>query len=154
MKNLKGYTIVEAMTCLVIISVVSAIGYPSMLDWTQRMSFRADVNFLVRNIQKAKIEAIKSNTFVVLNVYFDGYDIFVDDGTGTATRGDWLRQSEERELIGFRFKDRISISNNFSLNRTRFSGRPGVKAGTITLMDNNGYQMKVIVNAIGKVRVM
>ncbi len=154
MKNQKGYTLVEAMTCLVIISVVSAIGYPSLFNWSQRMSFRADVDCLVRNIQKAKVVAVKANSYVVLKVSANGYEIFVDDGNGPATRGDWVRQPQERMLIGFRFRDKISVSNNFSLNRTRFTGRPGVKAGTITLKDSNGNQMKVIVNAIGRVRLM
>lgn len=152
LKSQAGYTLVEAMTCCVIISVVSTIALPSLLSWTGRLSFGTDVNCLVRNIHKAKFEAIKTNSYVVMKFFDDGYEIFVDNGEGSSIKGDWIRQPLEKQLASYHFHGKVDFLNNFTLNRTRFTGRPGVKAGTIVLSDKKGNTIKVIVNAIGRVR--
>jgi len=150
-----GFTLVECLICLAVISVLATFGYPSMTTWQERLRFRSELSTLVSSLQQAKMSAIKANSFVVFQVKEKGYLVFVDNGAGGGIRGDWKRQGKERVLIDYDLPAGLNLTTNLTLGRTRFSGQPGMKAGTVFLRSTSGTEAHdVIINTVGRIRSM
>lgn len=149
----KGFTTMEMMICIGIVGLLSAIGYPSILYVSRNNEFRAEVLNLVSNLQRAKIAAVEQNSDVVIVMSATGYQIFVDDGRNGGIAGDWLRQPTEKMLFASSLLKGLLLSNNFSLSRTRFTGRVGTKAGSIFIENQYGRKKSVVINTVGRVRV-
>ncbi|MBU1564064.1 MAG: GspH/FimT family pseudopilin [Proteobacteria bacterium] len=157
MKNENGVTLVEVMSCLVILSVLSGIATPLFKDMMSKQALYGATSMLVSELHKARSYAMRSNSHVAFSYTEDGYKAFIDDGQGGGTEGDWIQQPGEQVLANVDLlKDRLKIAvdeSTFTAQRTRFSGRPGIKAGAIVLQGNDGRKNKIIVNFIGRVRV-
>ncbi len=152
MKHQQGFSLTETIITVAIVSTLSLVAYPTFANWQQTFNLRAEVFSLVGQLRMMKMEAIKQNTFVVMQMRDDGYTVFSDNGRGGGVAGDWVRQETEDELVDYRFPDGIRMTNNFH-DRTRFKGRIGNKVGTLKLMDQNGRLMKIIINITGRIRV-
>ncbi|MFH0781609.1 MAG: GspH/FimT family pseudopilin [Pseudomonadota bacterium] len=157
MKNENGVTLVEVMSCLVILSFLSGIATPFFKDMMARQALNGATSMLVGELHKARSFAMTSNSPVAFSYTEGGYKTFIDDGQGGGTEGDWIQQTGEKVLANVSLlTDRLKISvdeSTFTAQRTCFSGRPGIKAGAIVLQGNDGRKNKVIVNFIGRVRV-
>ena len=157
MKNEKGVTLVEVMSCLIILSVLSGIATPIFKNMMSRQALNMATSMLVGELHKARSFAMKSNSHVVFCYTENGYKTFIDDGQGGGIKEDWIPQPGEQVLANVDLvKDRLKIAvdeSTFNTQRTRFSGRPGITAGSIVLQGSDGRKNKVIVNVIGRVRV-
>jgi prepilin-type N-terminal cleavage/methylation domain-containing protein len=152
-ENNRGLTLVEVMTVLALLTILGLLSFPSFSSLLEQTRFRGEVNKLFTSLHQAKTVAIKNNAYVVLQLIENGYEIFVDDGRGDGKAGDWQRHPDESLLASHFFDERIEISSNLSLDRTRFSGRPGGKAGTIRLSSDSGISHSVVINLAGNIRV-
>lgn len=152
-QNNMGLTLVEVVTALGFFSILIIVAIPSFSDLSQKTRFNAEVQRLFTSLHHAKITAIKKNSFVVLKVGDHSFETFLDDGNGNGVAGDWQRQSDEALLVRHSFAKGIQLTSNFSLDRTRFSGRPGGKAGTITLQDPSGSKKAVVISLTGNIRI-
>jgi Tfp pilus assembly protein FimT len=106
----------------------------------------------VTSLNQAKMAAIRSNSFVVLQIKEKGYILFEDNGAGTGVVGDWVRQANERIIIDCVLPTDIALTANFP--RIRFRGTPGMKGGTLTLRSVAcSKEAKVVINSVGRIRV-
>ena len=153
MADQKGVTLFEVLVSLVIVSTLSAIAYQPLRSWYQQIGFRSEVALLVGNLQRAKMEAIKTNAYVAVETSSAGYSIFVDNSSVPGEAGDWIRQAGERLLVDYHFKNGLTLGSNFPKNRVRFQSRPGIKAGRFILTDTEGRKMEVVLDTVGRVRV-
>jgi hypothetical protein len=99
---------------------------------------------------------MKGNSRVVFCYNDKSYKIFVDDGAGDGTKEDWIHQPGEQLVANVTLGDRFEIvldDSTFPGQRTRFSGRPGITAGSIVLQGHDGRKTKVVLNFIGRLRV-
>ena len=147
-----GYTLVECLIGLAIISVLSVFSYPSLLTLKDEMRFRTEMTNLVSSLQQAKIAAIRSNSFVVFQVKSTGYLVFEDNGAGGGVKGDWIQQRGEKILINCVLPAGINLTTNLTSGRTRFRGMPGMKAGTLVLQNINGKEAEIVISTVGKIR--
>jgi type IV fimbrial biogenesis protein FimT len=152
--NHKGFTLAELCVCCAVISILAAISTPVFGKIQQTLALRAEIRQLHGNLQHAKIAAIKNNSYVVFKVDDQGYIVFVDDGSGGGTAGDWIRQTQEELLVVKSYDNRVSFEKTtFSANRTRFNGRAsGMKAGRVVLKNGNGRKIEVVVSIVGRIR--
>jgi prepilin-type N-terminal cleavage/methylation domain-containing protein len=153
MAGRKGFALIEILVTLVVVSILSAIAIPPLRSWCQRAGFRSEVSMLVSCLHMAKMEAIKTNSFVVIDPNPNSYTIFVDNGSGLHEAGDWIRQDGEKLLVTCHLRHGVTLTNSFTKKKARFSSRPGISAGTFTLGDIHGNRMKVIISAVGRIRV-
>ncbi len=153
MKNHKGFTLVECMSCMMILSLLSALTAPVLKTMRQRTIFHREVAMLVHGLQEAKVIAIKRNCFVVLTITNSGYKIFVDNGENNGTSGDWIRQKSEKIILDHAIPAVIRMATTFPEKRTRFNGKIGNTAGRIILTDSIGKRTEVVVNVTGRIRV-
>lgn len=153
MNNPKGFTLTEILMTLALMSVVTALGTPTLFSFSHRTEFRAEVASLVGWLNCARIEAIKTNSDVVIEARPNGYIIFVDNSKMPGRAGDWIKQTDEKQLTHCRIKHGLTISSNFPKNKARFDGTPGVKPGRFILTDVEGNRTDVVINTVGRIRV-
>ncbi|MBS0366587.1 MAG: GspH/FimT family pseudopilin [Proteobacteria bacterium] len=72
MKRAAGFTLVELMMALTVISILLAIGIPSFRYVTNANRAAAEVNGLVGDLMYARTEAVRQGTNVVVCVSADG----------------------------------------------------------------------------------
>ena len=115
-----GFTMVEVMVVMSIVILLALFVAPELMNWPRNMRLKRAITDLQMNFQKAKLEAIRRNSNVVLSfttvacpglpskVPTNGgsYYIFIDDGAGGGTAKDniWtppagLNPGEERFTI-------------------------------------------------------
>lgn len=155
MADQNGWTVLEISVSLGIISALTACTYPSMAAWSKSIGFRSEVSSLVCCLHRAKIEAIKSNSFVVVEARHDGYSIFIDNSCVPGKAGDWIRQADERQIVNCTLKKGLTLTTNFQnpKDKMRFSGRPGIKSGRFIMTDADGRRMDVVLSVSGRIRV-
>ena len=156
MRNEKGVTLVEVVSCMVILSVLAGMAIPTIDNMKAKLALHGEVSKLVEELHKARLVAIKSNAKVVFRYTENGYMTFIDDGNNGGNKEDWIHQSGEQVLADVTFGNQLKIAvpeSSFPSQRTRFSGKPGITGGTVVLQGSEGNKSKVIVNAIGRVRV-
>ena len=156
MADQKGVTLIEILVCLAILAILSAIAYPPLRSWYQRAGFRSEISSLVGCLHMAKMEAVKTNSYVVIEAHPTGYSVFVDNSSGPGEAGDWIRQAGEREIVNNRLRNGLTLATRFHhpADKVRFHGsRPGISAGRFILTDIDGRRMDVILDTIGRIRV-
>jgi Tfp pilus assembly protein FimT len=158
MRNQKGFTLVEAISCFLIIGVLSGIAIPAYHAMILRYRFKTETSRIVNIFNLAKSFATLKKYPVVFSYDHDGYLVFVDDGAGGGNAGDWVRQPGE-QLLAYCDLRRNGIhidvdQSTFTGQRTRFSGTPAIKAGSVVLVGADGNsKTKIVVNITGRVRV-
>lgn len=156
MKKDAGVSIVELITCLAILGIMAGITYPQFDGWKHKLALRGATSDLFCELHRARSAAIRCNSYAVFLYHGNGYEMFVDNGNDGGVKEDWVRQSGEQLLADIVFEDGIRIlmeESTFTNNRMRFSGHPGVKAGTVVMQSPDGRKTKIVVNVVGRVRV-
>ena len=133
-----GFTVLELIVVIVVISILAAIAVPNIIDWLPNYRLKSAARDLVSNMQKARMEAVSGNKDVVVTfdgsvtpgfytfntnkgvnrIDFSSYGSGVDYGTGNAA-SNWN---------GDNFTQPISITYN---------SRGSSNAGTIYIQNQN-----------------
>jgi len=83
MNKNKGFTLIELMITVAIISMTMAIGLPSFQSIIASARLTSTTNAMVSALQLARIEALKQHKTVVIrkknNDWSKGWEVFVDD---------------------------------------------------------------------------
>lgn len=153
MEQDRGFTMFELIISIVIVSILSALAYHSLLKFRQRTQISSFAKLLKTDMNAAKIFAAKANSFVVLQVYENAYELFVDDGTGSASQGDWKCEADEVIITKRIIPPSISMACNFPGKHLRFRSYGRNRPGTFILKGETGEKVAVIINAIGRIRI-
>lgn len=156
-----GFTLLELMTALGILSLLISIGMPELNNMIYEQRLRKTAQDLFVSAMLARSEAIKRNQHVLVMTNADswsnGWKVFVDHNS------DGTRNQNEPVIATTGKPDKISVRGNTPVARyIRFtpSGRPkliggGFQAGTITLCTDSGKAVsrRLIMNASGRIRI-
>lgn len=150
-----GFSLFELLVVVAIIAVVSAIVTPQIIGWRNSAKLRGTVDNLKGDLEMAKIQAVKENSFVSVLFDPDGYRVFVD-------RADpWVEDGNDRLLTARRLPAGVSFDTGnddwgFTNNRTRFNSRgiADTENGTAVVVNNRGEQSNVVVSTLGRIRVV
>ena len=168
--NNQGLTIIELMTVIGIIAVVSAITVPNLLGALPNLRLKSAANDLSSSINKAKLMAARTNLThaITFNQPIGSitYDyIFYQD-----TNGNLEYDAGELVIERVRWIDYPSVSldaagNNFMLNdqnRPSVGFRPnglsinnigGFGAGSVVIRNTKGTRYSIVVSSTGSVTV-
>jgi len=155
----KGFTLVEVLVVIAIIALVSAFTVPRVLSWRSSARLRGATANLKGDLQLAKARAVRENGMVVVLLHADGYEIFVDNGTGSGgVAGDWIRNGQEPLVRTRRLPAGVRIDLDASSfgavgDKTRFNGRGRPLPGTIVLVNTRGEQNRIVLSRVGRLRV-
>ena len=156
MKHDSGFTIVELLIVIAILAIISNIIIPSYIRWRSTDRLKEAVSVLWGDLGTAKSQAIRKNEFVAIVFSTDSYKIFVDDGSGSGTEGNYYHEIGE-EIIQYREIPagvHIDLSKTTFLGEsTRFNGRGWIgKTGKVTFYNNIGEEKFVSMeNRFGRI---
>ena len=68
--RIAGFTLIEVMIVLVIVGILSAIGFPTITKWVPSYRLKAATQELYADFQKAKMHAVKTNNNVIFQFTF------------------------------------------------------------------------------------
>jgi len=157
-----GFTLVELMAVLSIISVVVVATVSNLNASIPRYKLRGAVTEIVSTLQCARLRAVKENSLVVVlfdpdgNGRLDGdYIAFVDNGSGGP--GDWVWQPETGESLvnRGRLPEGVHITRtSFAKNRLRFNSQGHLMGinRSIYLTNSDDQTRKITVYASGNIR--
>lgn len=159
-----GFTLVEIMIVVAIISVLSALAYPSLSTLFPRYKTKSAARELRNYLQTAKLEAINRNTdCLIVFTQASGTDpgscmgCISSDGTCTVGVNDIIFK------VDFNDFNWVTLSNvTFTGNKFVFNARGipktttgGMAAGRAVIQNTaeTGYSFDVIVASSGRIRI-
>ena len=156
MRSESGFSAVELLITVAIIAILASIAVPNMMGQSNQAKLRGAVSNLRGDLQTAKMMAIRENANVVVNLFANRYEVFVDNGTG-ANAGNWGRDADEVLLISRQMEPGVSIdlaATNLDNDRTRFNDR-GLPEnfGRIVLVNSQAGQRQIDLNRLGRIIV-
>jgi type IV fimbrial biogenesis protein FimT len=165
MRQQQGFTIIELMVTVVILSIVTAFAIPSMRDFIRRSNSTSLSNQLLTGLSLARSEALRSGRRVSIcasddgatctnNGFDKGYIVFQDNGVPRTKDGtDVIVQVFEKPAGNPIFNQTISAVS-FLESGMRESGT-GVPVGNcyeFIIADLESARAHVHVNVTGSVR--
>ena len=148
-QNCRGFTLMEIMTVIAVVGILSAIAIPNFFAWRESAKLRGATQDLMSDLSMARMHAIKTGEVVKVLFANDGYTIFIDDNDDDAV------DAGEDVLRGKKYSPGVVMdAATFSSDKTTFHRSGAVSpAGSVTLDRGSGQKMKIIVNMVGRIRV-
>ncbi len=148
----RGFTLYELLIVMAILSIMGTMGTVSLLSFKQKSQLSGMANILKSDLNRGKILAAKYKSYVVLQIHETSYEMFLDNGAGDAASGDWIREEEELQVAKRDLAPSISIFSNFPGDHLRLRASGRIRPGTITVLGRSGKHIKLVINAVGRVR--
>jgi Tfp pilus assembly protein FimT len=149
----RGVSIMEAMVVVSVLAITALITTPPLLQWKRNAQLRSLTFQIASTLQLARNHSLLHRDLVVITFTNNSYRIFVDNGDGGATAGDWLLGGTERLLFAYDTKPGVELNSNFPSNRFRFKGFGRNQPGTVTVRGASCSQRtRIVINAIGRIR--
>ncbi len=152
-RNSSGFTLYELMVVLAIVSIMGTMGTVSLLSFKQRSQLSGMANIIKSDINRGKILAAKYKSYVVLQIHEEYYEVFLDNGAGEATPGNWIREGGEVRIARRQIASVLSVDSNFPGDHLRLRSSGRIRPGTISVQSRSGKRIDVVVNAVGRIRL-
>ncbi|MBT6338862.1 MAG: type II transport protein [Desulfobacula sp.] len=130
-KNKKAFSLLELLVVILIIAISITFGLPSLTEMVNNQRLKGTARDIFSIFKKAKQEAIRRNTNVVISITPASYSpdgmkgsylVFVDDGKGTGTAENSILDGDEEILTN------VSMPQKVSLISSTFTGSPKTTA--------------------------
>ena len=156
MSNNYGFTLIEALVVILLMTFISALAAPNMMNWLSKAKLSGAVNNLKGNLELAKLKAIQENGPVAVNFSGNSYAVFRDNGAtvGRYDAGEAvfakiaLPQGIRIDLLATTFP-----GSGAGGKKTRFKGRGTCASGSVFMVNSQGMVKKVIVSSTGRIRI-
>ena len=163
MMKKSGFSLIELMVVIAIISIAAGIAIPNIIGWLPNYRLGKAAGDMLSALQKARLSAIKGNTnmVVAINLGNNSYMIFQDDGDGIpGNAGNWVRDGAERIQLT------DPLPAGILINTAAFSGATAFRydsrglslnaagnstGGTLTLRNNRGWTQSLTLTLTGSV---
>lgn len=82
-ENENGFTLLEMLVAIAIISILAAISIPGMMEWLPRWRLKSAATDVFSNLQLAKVSAIRRGTTCRVTYGTGQYTLSLPDKSGT-----------------------------------------------------------------------
>lgn len=154
--NHGGFTIYELIIAIAVIAILASIATPNLIGWRERTKLRGVYENLRGDMRWAKSSAIREHDVVSVIFENDNYRIFLDNGAGGVTRGDYVREGAEPLLRVRKLTAGVIIdlgATTISGGQTQFDSRGRcLNTGDVVVKHTNGRQRQLRFNPLGLIR--
>jgi len=154
--NHAGFTIHELIIAIAIVAVLASIATPNLIGWRERTKLRGVFENLRGDLRWAKASAIREHDVVSVIFSNDNYQIFLDNGAGGVTRGDYVREGGETLLRVRKLTAGVMIdlgATTIGGGQTQFDSRGRcLNTGDVVIKSNNSQQKQLRINPLGLIR--
>lgn len=91
----RGFSLLELLMAMAIITIAMSVSVPSFQVWIDNFRLSGTAAGVVDALQIARSEAVSRNKNVVLRFTSNSWQLFVDDGSGGGTAGNFTRDGSE-----------------------------------------------------------
>ncbi len=143
----RGFTVVELLTVIAIMMVITAIATPSFYYWLPKYRLSAGARQIAADLQLARMKAISQNTSYRLS--------FTDDDTYEMQKNDgaWAVAPGHGSV---KLPEGITVTNGTSFNTSEFQSRGTANTGVGTdkiALTNGDLNMEVCIKIVGRVHI-
>ncbi|MGD8294567.1 MAG: GspH/FimT family pseudopilin [Desulfobacterales bacterium] len=155
MRRTNGYTLIEALMVIFLMTCISALAVPNLMNWLDRAKLNGAVSNLKGSLELAKLKAIQENGPVAVNFTENSYAIFRDTGATSGvhdTGEEFFRKKSLPEGVRIDLSATTFSETGRGSKKTRFRGRGTSSSGTVYLVNSRGMVKKIIVSSTGRIR--
>ncbi|MFT5728338.1 MAG: prepilin-type N-terminal cleavage/methylation domain-containing protein [Desulforhopalus sp.] len=158
-----GFSLVEVLTVVAIIGIMSAIAMPPMFSWLSNKGLQSAGRDLYSNMRKAQSTAVKNNRNCAVSFDASGYMVYVDEDKSFSHDA-----SEEQiiaQVLWSQYRN-VQVDGVGWVNFDNTSGKPtiaiqpnlipadnggGIANGTVKLKNSNSRNLEVVVSISGNI---
>ncbi len=113
LKNKQGYTVIEVMCVLIIISIVTSIALPSINNFYSSERCKAEASILVDYIRQAKYQAIQENSLnrIIFNEEDGAYKVQTYDSESSYVMNSQIKSNSDISITDYNDDDWASIAD-------------------------------------------
>jgi type IV fimbrial biogenesis protein FimT len=155
-----GFTLLEIIVGVVILSVLAAIAVPGFSVWLPNKRLKGAVRDLKSDMELSKLRAVQENANVALTIDManNDYTVFVDNGAGGGTASDWIRNGSEVVVKTVAMPPDVTLYEaRFAggAPRCRFDGRglPNGLGGHVYMRNTRNNYRGLALSMVGHVQV-
>ena len=134
LRSSSGFSLIELLTVIALVAVLSAAATPSILQWRQNANLNSDMRRLYGFFQKARLEAVKQST--TCNFNLDGITYSSNIGAQVVDSGAYSDGVTSTPFVG------------------SFDRRGLISAGTTIIVTGaGGNDHRLVINRRGRMRI-
>jgi type IV fimbrial biogenesis protein FimT len=141
MKRRAGFSLIELMTSIAIIAIITAIATPNVFTWVANQRFNGAVRDVQATVQYMRLFAVKQNAQATITF---------NNGASTYQTDKWKRGlgtgAAAHEIKTQTLPTGVTVSSSFVDGKLIFNSQGMATAGTITVTRQSGTPRNIIIN--------
>ncbi len=144
MKKLAGFTLIELMIVIAILTILIASSSPNIFRWLTNQRFNSAVRDVQATLADMRLYAVKENAQATVTIVNNANNYQTDK---------WKRGIDEHQIDVHDLPTGVTISSDFPGGNLIFTARGMATPGTITIRGPSGQEMQIIVSMTGSIRI-
>ena len=160
MRKKSGFTIVELMIIIAIISILATVAIPNFFTWRPKRQLSAAAKDVFSAMQYGRSRALKDNVSVTLQFdeAIEKYTVFLDNGAGAGgVAGDGDQNGDEPTVKSGRMPSGINlVEATMTGDKVRFDSRGFLSdaGGKVKLKNSLDVEKEIEVIRTGNSRIL